>query len=110
MFFLGVSCSSQPDRLTVIEDQHLNQTGQVAVLPDRRRLGRGVDPGIKPERHGGSFHFGTLSVLRSMGVAKDFAPPNVLRFAVRQMGLQVRLAVGSLRSACCDEPMNKLPK
>lgn len=70
MFFLGVSCRGQPDRLTVIEDQHLNQTGHAAVLPDRCRLGRSLDPRIKPERHRGGFHFGTLTGHGSQALAQ----------------------------------------
>lgn len=61
MFFLDVSYGGQPDRLTVIEDQYLNQTGHATVLLDSSRLGCSLDPRIKPERHRGGFHFGTLT-------------------------------------------------
>ena len=98
MFFLGVSCRGQPDRLTVIEDKHLNQTGHAAMLPDRRRLGRSLDPRIKPERHSGGFHFGTLTGHRSRALAQRCNPSNVLRYAVR------------LNAACsCNSPVVILP-
>ena len=68
----------------MVEDQHLNQAGDAAVLPFCRRLCRRFDLRINTQRHRGGLHFQTLTghhiqaicLLVVLGL-------NVLQYAVR---------------------------